>query len=306
MARPGITQEDVNAAADALLRAGERPTIERVRAQLGTGSPNTLTRLLEVWWQDLGQRLHAVEAKLALPAAPASVVQAASTLWTEALHCAETIVGEQTAAIHVALAEERAGLAEAQRALAEKEANRVAELQDLRHRLSLAETQREDAHVRLGEQAEQLADLQRQRDQLQHQMNQLTETIAVEQQRRETLESSHRAERDRNAALLQSVEDRALRETDRAREEIKKQAAQLQQAQRDRDQALRQLTQAQDDLVGTRRSLAASDARVSALQAEIDRLHASLRAPPQRKDASASQPRTVSRQKTKKTAAIST
>lgn len=48
MAR-GVTQEDVNEAIEVLLRKGERPTIERVRATLGTGSPNTLTRLLDVW-----------------------------------------------------------------------------------------------------------------------------------------------------------------------------------------------------------------------------------------------------------------
>lgn len=48
MAR-GITQEQVNSAIEQLLLSGERPTIERVRAALGTGSPNTLTRMLDVW-----------------------------------------------------------------------------------------------------------------------------------------------------------------------------------------------------------------------------------------------------------------
>jgi hypothetical protein len=38
------------------LHAGERPTIERVRAVLGTGSPNTLIRLLDIWWAKLGPR----------------------------------------------------------------------------------------------------------------------------------------------------------------------------------------------------------------------------------------------------------
>ena len=41
----GITQDQVNAAADALLGAGENPTVEKVRAALGTGSPNTVTRI---------------------------------------------------------------------------------------------------------------------------------------------------------------------------------------------------------------------------------------------------------------------
>lgn len=42
----GITQEQVNQAADAILRAGENPTVEKVRAGLGTGSPNTITACL--------------------------------------------------------------------------------------------------------------------------------------------------------------------------------------------------------------------------------------------------------------------
>ena len=58
MAR-GITQSQVDIAADALLQRGERPTIEKVRSELGTGSPNTLTRLLEVWWAGLSERLAA-------------------------------------------------------------------------------------------------------------------------------------------------------------------------------------------------------------------------------------------------------
>jgi len=36
----GITQEQVIAAADALVAAGEQTTFEKIRAQLGAGSPN--------------------------------------------------------------------------------------------------------------------------------------------------------------------------------------------------------------------------------------------------------------------------
>lgn len=46
MAR-GITETDVHTAADELVAAGERPTVDRIRTHLGTGSPNTVTRWLE-------------------------------------------------------------------------------------------------------------------------------------------------------------------------------------------------------------------------------------------------------------------
>ena len=53
----GITQEQVNAAADTLVAAGDKPTVEKIRQALGTGSPNTVTRMLDVWRSTLAQRL---------------------------------------------------------------------------------------------------------------------------------------------------------------------------------------------------------------------------------------------------------
>lgn len=51
MAR-GITELDFHQAADSVVLAGERPTVERIRAVLGTGSPNTVIRI----WTRGGQR----------------------------------------------------------------------------------------------------------------------------------------------------------------------------------------------------------------------------------------------------------
>ena len=60
MAR-GITEQDVFQAADALLTNGQRPTIERVRRELGRGSPNTVNKLLDQWWASLSARMTAKE-----------------------------------------------------------------------------------------------------------------------------------------------------------------------------------------------------------------------------------------------------
>lgn len=49
MARPGITYEEVQNAADTLVGRAESPTIQRVREHLGTGSPNTIHRHLTTW-----------------------------------------------------------------------------------------------------------------------------------------------------------------------------------------------------------------------------------------------------------------
>ena len=60
----GITSTDVDRAADALLREGERPTIEKVRLKIGRGSPNTINPLLDTWWSRLAGRLDAGPAAL--------------------------------------------------------------------------------------------------------------------------------------------------------------------------------------------------------------------------------------------------
>ena len=52
----GVQLEDVWAAADAVLGLGERPTIERVRQQLGRGSPNTVGPMLDGWYGSLAKR----------------------------------------------------------------------------------------------------------------------------------------------------------------------------------------------------------------------------------------------------------
>ena len=79
----GISAGDVERAADALLRTGQRPTIEKVREKLGSGSPNTINPLLDAWWKRLSARLDAGPA--ALHRLPESVAHAAEALWMRAL-----------------------------------------------------------------------------------------------------------------------------------------------------------------------------------------------------------------------------
>jgi hypothetical protein len=79
----GVTAGDVERAADSLLRSGERPTIDRIRERLGSGSPNTVNPLLDAWWKRLGSRLDAGPA--ALHRLPESVAHVAEALWMQAL-----------------------------------------------------------------------------------------------------------------------------------------------------------------------------------------------------------------------------
>lgn len=79
----GVTQSDVSHAADTLLRSGERPTIEKVRAKIGKGSPNTVNPMLDSWWKTLSARLDSGPA--AFHRLPETVAHVAEALWMQAL-----------------------------------------------------------------------------------------------------------------------------------------------------------------------------------------------------------------------------
>jgi len=81
----GVQREDVWAAADAVLLAGEKPTIERVRQHLGSGSPNTVGPLLEQWFKHLGRRIQDPGAFAAPTGVPDPVLVVAQHFWETAL-----------------------------------------------------------------------------------------------------------------------------------------------------------------------------------------------------------------------------
>ena len=201
MAR-GITQAQVNHAADALLQRGIRPTIEKLRAELGTGSPNTLTRMVEVWWAQLAERLAAL-ARADLPGVPEPVQQAMQALWTDAV-----VAARQGADARI--------LAREQQADATKQACE-ARLAEMTSAVEASENRRAAAEAALGEERRRAAELQ----------TALADALRSVKDAQGTLEAlRHRADEER-AQLRADIERatvaeaRWLRELDRAREDAK-------------------------------------------------------------------------------------
>lgn len=272
MAR-GITQEQVNEAADTLLRAGERPTIERVRAALGTGSPNTLIRLLDVWWSDLGKRLGEHERKLAMPDAPESVVHAASALWSLALKHAEETVIQSVAAereqleIDRAEADQRVASALASEAQGREAARRAEGARDA------AIARVSDLDRLVAHQAQQIADLHAQREGSMAERDAAlarSASLSVELRDVSTTAAAERAFRDEQ---LRSMEDRWLREVDRARQETVNVQQLLQREQKSVRQKEGELEQLRTVGARAERDHAAVSARLEAALAESERLH---------------------------------
>lgn len=81
----GVQQDEIWAAADALLLEGLRPTIERVRQKIGRGSPNTVSPMLEAWFASLGPRLSVSGSQAQADDLPPPVWQAMTKLWDIAL-----------------------------------------------------------------------------------------------------------------------------------------------------------------------------------------------------------------------------
>src|SRR5215472_6936472 len=124
----GITREDVWQAADALLKAGQRPTIERIRLHLGRGSPNTVSPHLDAWFAALGGRLKDGQGLASAPGYPDPVGQAARYLWEAAL-------AEARISMEASLAEREARLREGDARLALEQAALAQEREVLQARL---------------------------------------------------------------------------------------------------------------------------------------------------------------------------
>jgi len=217
----GITETDVHHAADALVAAGERPTVERIRGHLGTGSPNTVTRWLDTWWQGLGGRLKAERTRRAMPDAPDPIATLAADLWEQALTAARFEAETALAGDRDALAAQRAQmqlqLTEGQR---EIEMHQAAALGALQGRAA-AEARLVDAERLIEHQAAQLADFAEQRRDLAARLEGLEGERGMLAERLQDREAAARTERETLAQHVRALEDRSHAEVDRVRQEAK-------------------------------------------------------------------------------------
>lgn len=215
MAR-GITESDVHTAADALVANGERPTVERIRAHLGTGSPNTVTRWLETWWKNLGIRLQPKRPDL--KNAPAVMAELAGQWWALALQHARESVLEELAEAKRSLADENDELRVQQQNFAEEASELHAKATASAQSERLALTQVAELRQLVDQLQSQLAVSAQQRASADLRQEQLDNArLGLEARLHETQELA-RSERDNLMEHTRYVEDRAAREVDQARQ----------------------------------------------------------------------------------------
>lgn len=289
----GVQTADVWDAADAVLMAGQRPTIERVRQKLGRGSPNTVAPMLEAWFAQLGQRLGTMSGGSAgnaavlgamttsgQPQPPASVLDLAQSLWDAALDQAKQAAQQQWESAQAELTQQRSQLT-ADRAELERERQTLAQQHStLEQMLALSRTQVADLTRRLADadvwrlEKEQsvavltnrLEDLRLQHKQLQQRMD---DTVAAQAQERQRLQDRATENEHR---LLNEV-DLARQETKAARQTLATRQKQWEEAARQADE---QLQTAQARLQAAETQTAASQAQLAHLQRRNAELETSL------------------------------
>jgi len=282
----GITQEQVNAAADAILGAGENPTVEKVRTVLGTGSPNTITRMLDTWRSQLGERLRQLSA---LPELPGPVGQAMIDLWRLASERAEHALTNRMADQQAALEAARADLTrerEGWEARLQAAETRVAQAQAARdlaeHACATLDSQLQDSHALR-------ADLVQQRDRLQETGDQQRREIQSFQARLDESQVTLQMERARQEAHLRAIEDRAHQEIDRARQDARQWQQRYETAERTHREAITAMQNRQESSSDRVRHLEQDIARqagqISALEKALSEAHTAVRV--KRKDSPA-------------------
>ena len=313
MAR-GISETDVWNACDALLLEGARPTIERVRQKIGSGSPNTVSQFLDTWFKHLGGRIKDPGAFSAPPGIPDPIVQAAKHFWEVAMAQSRLDFDERlhdglaSAVANVEAEKDRAAQASAAAFEATAKAARLqaelveqAQLLDRTLQELAAERARlEEVRTHLAGAAERfraqeaktatvLTDLGQQLEAAVQRADAADRRVAMELERERTA----RAKAERQAESLQKGLDASRDATAVAAEQARLHL----DAARDREEALKaQLAAAATELVLDRQRLtqqrtaaeasavdaAAARAQVASLQKSLDRLAALVEAASQR------------------------
>jgi len=286
----GVPENDVFAAADAVLARGERPTVERVRLELGRGSPARVGSLLDQWWARLAERLN---GQARLPEIPSEVSQAFVAVWQQAVLLAQGAAEQTLAEQRQVLVTERERVAEMEDQSRQRAAQYRQQATEAVAARQVAETRLTDLELLLNQRLTQIEDLRQQREELVSERSVAQRQAQELQQQLQDLALKFEQDRTEHESYVRSVEDRASREIDRAREESKSRTVQLKEASRQLDDLRHRLEVAHVELSEAHQQTAAQQARADTLAQQLaQRLVLPTTKPKVRKRAAAATKRT--------------
>jgi chromosome segregation ATPase len=277
----GVQQDDVWAAADALIAEGLRPTIERVRQKIGRGSPNTVSPMLESWFATLGPRLGVDGPKVAADNVPIEVRNAALKMWE-----ASKVFARQEGAL--ALEEAQKTLTEALVAVEtrEDEVSRRAQLFEQRESatndaLQVARNQIIEAAARLEESQLQLGRRETEIGDLRSALEDLGKQRDADRRQSDEALRRYSDERSRQEERAIANEKRLMEELDRERQGNKQARIAISEAERRMEsnrqsaeainaELSKRLLETELELRSLRQSLASENERTSELRTLLD------------------------------------
>jgi len=274
---PRIREEDVRRAADALLLDGGRPTVERVRARLGRGSPNTIALHLDRWWAQLGARLRDLPGQ-ELPGIPEPVSKALMGLWSEAIDQARALLKDSLAAQAVELETQRSALsvrsAELERAQQEFTRERAA----IEQTVAMAQEQLAQAHVRHQADVARVGELQSECGRLVDQHGALRQQLAEVAGRLEAIRAEHQEALRLTQERGEASERHWIKQVDEIRQALAGERKRAEALDRERVAEISRLTGELQSAIEARTELhaEASEALAKA-RADISRLAESAR-----------------------------
>lgn len=247
----GVQQEDVWAAADALIAEGLRPTIERVRQKIGRGSPNTVSPLLETWFATLGPRLGVVPGTPSESELPAAVQKAANSLWQAALAAAHEDASHAMAQEKQGLDADRSVLRDATADLDRREHALLEKQSGIEESMAIARNQT----ISLTERLAEAQDLSNRKDREIENLRAKLDVIGLlrDTERRHNDEATqrHTQERTRLAEQAAAGQRQLLTELDRVRQQVKRAELLLSDSQRSAQSSLKELETA-NQAIGAR------------------------------------------------------
>ncbi len=244
---PRLSRADVIAAADAVLLAGGRVTIDRVRAHLGRGSPNTIQEHLEVWWGSLGSRLRDIPGR-EFPELPEEVARALQGLWNTALDAAHAALGEKIDLREAALTQREAQIALRETKFADLAQSAAARAAALEQSVALARAQLQAGNQRAEGLEASLAAREAEYERLRMRHDAAQADASELRRKLEAAAAAHQAERTRLDERHAANEARWLVEVDRARQGAK-------EAAKDHEREVRELRSQLNELQTQREEL---------------------------------------------------
>lgn len=255
----GISRHDVFEAADALLARGERPTIERVRREIGRGSPNTVNPLLDAWWQSLSERFKGEgEQDGQLPQALlASLEELYEKLQRSAVQDAEARIAERKQALD----EREAELTRNSQELDAKDLALKAPLETLNQQLT---TQAQANKAQIAAERE----LRKALAEAQADSRRLSTLLAKSEQEREKQRDRYVQELDRLHSRAEGQERHWLGEIDQLRQDLKEQRS---MAKTNEKSAQKRILSLDERLTESRNSEREAVKELRALRKELSR-----------------------------------